>query len=92
MTGKRTTLSGAALPLIQRVREETTMPLALGFGIATETHARQAVEAGVDGVIVGSAIVEIIERHAGDTEGMQQALSEYIGRMKAAVMDAGGVR
>ncbi|WFN33699.1 tryptophan synthase subunit alpha [Methanogenium sp. S4BF] len=92
VTGKRTTLSDTALPLIQGVREETTMPLALGFGIATETHARQAVAAGVDGVIVGSAIVEIIERHAGDAEGMQEALSDYIARMKAAVVDAGRVR
>jgi tryptophan synthase alpha chain len=92
VTGKRTTLSEAALPLIQRVREETTLPLALGFGIANETHARQAVAAGADGVIVGSAIVEIVERHAGDVEGMERELSDYIGRMKAAVVDAGGVR
>ncbi len=86
VTGRRETLSEAALPLIQSVREETALPLALGFGIATETHARQAVAAGADGVIVGSAIVEIIERHVGDVEGMERELSDYIVRMKAAVV------
>lgn len=90
VTGRRETLSEAAVPLIQSVREQTTLPLALGFGIATETHARQAVAAGADGVIVGSAIVEIVEKHAGDAEGMEQELSDYIGRMKAAVVDSVG--
>lgn len=92
VTGKRETLSEAAVPLIRMVRGETTLPLALGFGIATETHARQTVAAGADGVIVGSAIVEIIERNAGDVEGIERELSEYIARMKAAVVDVGGVR
>ncbi|MDE4907994.1 tryptophan synthase subunit alpha [Methanogenium marinum] len=86
VTGRRETLSEAAVPLIQRVRKETSLPLALGFGIATETHARQAVEAGADGVIVGSAIVEIVERHVGDLAGMERELSDYIARMKAAVV------
>lgn len=90
VTGKRETLSEAARPLIQRVREQTKMPLALGFGIADEVQARQAVEAGADGVIVGSAIVEIIERNAGDPERLERELAEFTARMKAAVRNVPG--
>ncbi|KQC04716.1 MAG: tryptophan synthase subunit alpha [Methanoculleus sp. SDB] len=90
VTGKRETLSEAARPLIRRVREQTDMPLALGFGIADEVQARQAVEAGADGVIVGSAIVEIIERNAGNPGRMERELAAFTARMKAAV-DSHGV-
>ncbi len=46
---------------------------------------------GANGVIVGSAIVEIIERHVGDAKGMERELSDYIVRMKAAVGGSGGL-
>jgi tryptophan synthase alpha chain len=91
VTGTRETLPETAVPLIRRVREQTNMPLALGFGIADEIQARQAVEAGADGVIVGSAIVGIIERHAGDPGGLERELAAYIARMKASVRDSSGV-
>jgi tryptophan synthase alpha chain len=90
VTGKREMLSEAARPLIRRVREQTEMPLALGFGIADEAQARQAVEAGADGVIVGSAIVEIIERNGGDPESLERELSEFVALVKAAVRDSPG--
>ena len=91
VTGRRESLSEAAAPLIRRVREVTDMPLAVGFGIATEDHARDVVAAGADGVIVGSAIVEIIERHARDAEALEEGLSCYIAGMKAAVRNGGEI-
>lgn len=89
VTGRRESLSEAAVPLIRRVREVTDMPLALGFGIATGAHARDVVAAGADGVIVGSAIVEIVERHAGDAGALEEELSRYIAGIKAAVVNGG---
>ena len=43
--------------LIRRVRAATNLPAALGFGVSTPAHAREAV-AEADAVVVGSAIVQ----------------------------------
>ncbi|HVP96534.1 tryptophan synthase subunit alpha [Methanoregula sp.] len=85
VTGARTTVSPEALSLLQRVREHTGLPLAPGFGISTPEQVRIWKQAGADGVIVGSAIVDIIERHLGDTPAMETALRQYVASMKKAV-------
>lgn len=52
----------AALPdIIARIREYTTVPLAVGFGVATRAHFDVVADAGADGVVVGSRLVSIIK-------------------------------
>ena len=85
VTGVRDTVSSGALELLQRVRNHTTLPLALGFGIATPDHAKTCAEAGADGVIVGSAIVEIIGKNLGNPDKMERDLKTYVGQMKKAL-------
>ena len=84
VTGARKTVSPEALALLHRVRMHTNLPLALGFGISTPAHVKTCREAGADGVIVGSAIVDIVERHLGDTSAMETALRQYVTTMKNA--------
>ncbi len=67
VTGERTALSDALGPLIERTRAATTLPLAAGFGISTPEQAG-AVAKMADGVVVGSAIVRLIEKNASDAE------------------------
>jgi tryptophan synthase alpha chain len=57
-------LSDAAAPLVQRMRQLTTLPLALGFGISTPEQVAEAAKS-VDAVVVGSALVKFIETNAG---------------------------
>jgi len=85
VTGVRDTVSSGALELLQRVKNHTTLPLALGFGIATPHHAKTCAEAGADGVIVGSAIVEIIGKNLGNPDKMERDLKTYVGQMKKAL-------
>jgi len=82
VTGVRDSVSAGALDLLKRVRKHTGVPLALGFGISTPDHAKVCAEAGADGIIVGSAIVGIVEKNAGNPAAMAQELREYVGRMK----------
>jgi len=82
VTGVRDHVSEDAIDLLTRIRRYTTLPLALGFGISTPAHANVCVRAGADGVIVGSAIVEIIERNLEDTETMVRELQDYVSLMK----------
>ena len=84
VTGVREKVPKEALELLHRVRRHTDLPLALGFGISTPDHARTCAAAGADGIIVGSAIVDIIEKNLGDPGAMEQQLREYVSEMKAA--------
>ncbi|NMB80116.1 MAG: tryptophan synthase subunit alpha [Methanomicrobiales archaeon] len=82
VTGVRDTVSTGALDLLKRVRRFTDVPLALGFGISTPAHVKTCADAGADGVIVGSAIVEIVEKNLGDPQQMAHSLRSYVARMK----------
>ena len=61
VTGARQQLSNDATSLLARIRQVTNLPVAVGFGISTPQQAREAWAQGADAVIVGSAIVRIIE-------------------------------
>ena len=51
-----------ALPeIISRIRQYTDVPLAVGFGVATRTHFETVANAGADGVVIGSRLVNIIK-------------------------------
>ncbi|MCX5750304.1 MAG: tryptophan synthase subunit alpha [Candidatus Saganbacteria bacterium] len=62
ITGKRATVSNAAFSLVEKMRKITDKPLAVGFGISGPKQAKAVVQYA-DGVIVGSAIVDIIARN-----------------------------
>jgi len=64
VTGQRQQLAEDARKLVRRLRRVTRLPIALGFGISS---AEQFAEVGefADAVVVGSAIVETIERNRG---------------------------
>lgn len=85
VTGVRDRVPGTVAPLLERLRRVTDLPLAVGFGIATPAQARMVREAGADGVIVGSALVELIEAQIGDEPAMLAALAERVGTLRAAL-------
>jgi tryptophan synthase alpha chain len=84
VTGVRDQVSEGAIDLLHRVRMHTPLPLALGFGISTPAHAQICARAGADGVIVGSAIVETVERNLLYPETIEQELHDYVTGMKQA--------
>ena len=75
-TGERTGIHGAG-ELLARVRPHASVPVALGFGISTPEQARQAADAGAQGVIVGSRLV----RAAGEGEDV----GALVGALAAAL-------
>jgi tryptophan synthase alpha chain len=66
ITGEQNSLSDALAPTMERVRNHTDLPVAVGFGISTPEHVK-AVWQLADGAVVGSAIVAQIEKLQGDT-------------------------
>jgi tryptophan synthase len=53
----------SALPdIIARIKEYATVPLAVGFGVSTREHFNVVVDAGAEGVVIGSRLVSIIKQ------------------------------
>ena len=50
------------------------------------SQAQTCIRAGADGIIVGSAIVEIVERNLNDPAAMEQELKDYVSAMKKALV------
>ena len=61
ITGTQTELAQDAQSLVERIRKFTKLPIALGFGISNADHVR-AVSAFADAAVLGSAVVQLIER------------------------------
>jgi tryptophan synthase alpha chain len=60
-TGKSVAKPAEVLDYLARVRAVATVPVCAGFGIRTRAQV-EALRGAVDGVIVGSALVEVLER------------------------------
>ena len=78
-TGERDELPPGLADLVERVRASAELPVAVGFGIATEEQARRVGELA-DGVIVGSRVVRAAGEHGADgvrevVAGLARALS-----------------
>jgi tryptophan synthase alpha chain len=69
--------------IVARAKAATAAPVALGFGISTPEHARQAAAAGADGVIVGTRLV----RAAGESEDPAGAVGALVAELAGALRD-----
>jgi len=80
VTGQRKQVSDDAQALVRRLRKFTKLPIAVGFGISTPDQVA-SVGKYAEGAVVGSAIVETIERNPG-----REAVSvgEFITQLCAA--------
>lgn len=71
---------------LSAVRRLTDKPVAVGFGISTPDQAK-TMAAMADGVIVGSAIVRLIEEHMDDSD-LPDIVAAFVKRLKQAVAGA----
>lgn len=76
VTGARADVDESARLLAERVRRETTLPLALGFGLSTPEHVRE-VGRWADAAVVGSALVSVVAEY-GETPGLLDEVERYV--------------
>ena len=90
ITGKQQTLTSDSAALVARIRRWTKLPVSVGFGISNAEHVAQVAEFA-DAAVVGSAIVELIERST--PESAPGAVARFIKGLKlsAAADDSGPV-
>jgi tryptophan synthase alpha chain len=90
ITGTQQSLTVDAAALVARIRQWTTLPVAVGFGISNAEHVAE-VARFADAAVIGSAIVELIERSTAETA--PGAVGRFIeGLHLSAVTDDRGPR
>jgi len=82
VTGVQDALPEGLPELVRRIRAETHTPVCVGFGISRPAQAREVARVA-DGVIVGSALVQMIEETPRDAA----RLGAFVGDLAAAVAD-----
>jgi tryptophan synthase alpha chain len=85
VTGARKELSEDAQKLVGRLRKFTKLPIAVGFGISAAEQFG-AVGEYADAAVVGSAIVQVIERSPGtEAKAVAEFIKQVVGRRPSAV-------
>lgn len=82
VTGARDQLPPDLPDLVARIREQTSLPIAVGFGVSKPDHVRQIAQFA-DGAVVGSQLVRFLHEFA-DSPHWQTAIGEYLRGLKAA--------
>jgi len=84
ITGKQQAAVESIEAALSRIKASTDLPVAVGFGVRTPEQA-SAIARVADGVVVGSAIVEIIGKHGSDAAG---PVRDYVASLAKAVRNA----
>lgn len=87
VTGARDQLPPDLPELIQRIRQHTTLPIAVGFGVSKPDHVRQIAQIA-DGAVVGSQLVQYLHEFA-DSPNWQAAIGDYLRGLKMATRRSG---
>ena len=83
MTGVRDQMAANIPEAVARIRRHTALPVAVGFGISTPAQVKE-VARSADGVVVGSALVNVIKDNLDNRAGLPARL-----RITAAGLVAG---
>jgi tryptophan synthase alpha chain len=81
ITGKQQAQQASIEEAVARLKAATDVPVAVGFGVRTPEQAA-AIARVADGVVVGSAIVEIVAEHGADAPA---PVTAYIRSLKDAI-------
>lgn len=89
VTGARAGVQTSIRDSLVKIKQVTDKPVAVGFGISTPDQAAQVASWGADGVIVGSALVKVIEENNGSPELIAKATA-FVKALKQGVLAGHG--
>jgi tryptophan synthase alpha chain len=89
ITGARESVAQITKKTIKHVKLKTkgALPVFVGFGISKPEHANAIIEAGADGIIIGSAIVKIVKEYLKDSKKMEAKMVEFTSNIKDAMKE-----
>ncbi|MFX0072823.1 MAG: tryptophan synthase subunit alpha [Candidatus Hermodarchaeota archaeon] len=87
ITGARDIVAQTTKDTIKRIKQKTsnTLPVLVGFGISKPEHAKTIVDSGANGVIIGSAIVNIIKENLNEYDKMETEMIEFVSSIKNGI-------
>ena len=88
VTGTQTDVADSTIALVKKTLPftEGKVPLAVGFGVSKPEHVQRILKAGADGVIVGSAFVNIISKNQDRPKVMYAELEAAARELKEATV------
>jgi tryptophan synthase alpha chain len=78
VTGVRESFSSLLTDLVNEIKSVTDVPVSVGFGISKPEHIIDLQKLKVDGAIVGSALIKIIDNYKHDQSLLLEEVSKYI--------------
>jgi tryptophan synthase alpha chain len=91
VTGAKLAVHNSIKADLLRIKSMTDKPVAVGFGISSPDQAAQVAGGGADGVIVGSALVRVIEENIGKEE-LVHRVADFVKALKQGVLAGRGER
>ncbi len=82
VTGEQASVDSAVKNVVEKIKQHTSKPVVVGFGISNPQHAAE-VAGYADGVVVGSAIVRMIGE-LGENEDMVEKVSAFVSSLVEA--------
>ena len=82
-TGTKESLSAGLEEKVKEIKNTVSLPVLVGFGVSGPEQARQAAQIS-DGVIIGSAIVKLIDTHSDPAE-RDLKLAEFLTNIQKAI-------
>ena len=87
ITGKQQAATASIAEAVARLKAASPLPVAVGFGVRTPEQAAEIAHAGADGVVVGSALVDLVAEHGKAAPGplgeLTRALAQAVHGAKA---------
>jgi tryptophan synthase alpha chain len=84
VTGARTSLPPSVAGLVAAAKADSPVPVAVGFGVSRPAHVRMLVDAGADGIIVASALIDALGPDGRDTATLARLVTELRAATKRA--------
>jgi len=88
VTGSRESMQTKTLERINQIKKHSKIPILVGFGISKPQHAKAVIEAGANGVIIGSAIGRIYEKMLGSPEKSLAEIRKFAMKIKKSCRES----
>ena len=86
ISGTKKADKGDVEALYKKIKQNSKLPVCAGFGISTPEEAKQISETGVNGVVVGSKLISIIEENLGQKKQIiAQKVSDYVKQLSEQI-------
>lgn len=83
ITGTRKHLPNELIQQVRRIKRITSKPVCVGFGVSSPQQARKIARVA-DGIIIGSAIIKVIEKNLGREE-LVPKVTKFVSRLRQAI-------